>query len=415
MVEPTNQVDVVVIGAGPSGTVSAALLQQQGYRVRILERQHFPRFSIGESLLPQCMVYLEEAGLTELVNKAGFQLKNGAAFSWGKRHTWFSFEEKFTSGPGTTFQVERAKFDKLLADEVMRRGVDIRFGQTITAYAETDTGTRVTARADDGTLSTIDSRFVLDASGFGRVLPTLLNLETPSDFPVRQALFTHVHDGMPSAALEREKILITVHPKERDIWYWLIPLNDTKCSCGVIISAEKLARRQGDNPKDLLLELIAEAPEYHKLFANAQWPMAVKQRGGCARNVTHLATNRYALLGNAGEFLDPIFSSGITIAMRSASMAVAALVRQLEGETVDWYTDYEAPLRQGVDTFRVFVDAWYDGLFQDVIFFDQRNASVRNMISSVLAGYAWDTDNPFVADPVRRMTTIAKYCQTQTS
>jgi flavin-dependent dehydrogenase len=415
MVEPTNRVDVVVIGAGPSGTVAAALLQQQGYRVCILERQHFPRFSIGESLLPQCMVYLEEAGLTELVNQAGFQLKNGAAFSWGERHTWFSFEEKFTPGPGTTFQVERAKFDKLLADEVMRRGVDIRFGQTITHYAETDTGTRVTARAEDGTLSTVDSRFVLDASGFGRVLPTLLNLETPSDFPARQALFTHVQDGIPRTALDREKILITVHPKERDIWYWLIPLNDTKCSCGVIISPEKLALRQGDNPKDLLLELIAEAPDYHKLFANAQWLKPVNQRGGCARNVTHLATNRYALLGNAGEFLDPIFSSGITIAMRSASMAVAALVRQLEGETVDWYSDYEAPLRQGVDTFRVFVDAWYDGLFQDVIFFDQRSASVRNMISSVLAGYAWDTDNPFVADPVRRMTTIAKYCQTQTS
>ena len=139
--------------------------------------------------------------------------------------------------------------------------------------------------------------------------------------------------------------------------------------------------------------------------------MAVNQRSSHACNVAQLATERYALLGNAREFLDPIFSSGITIAMRSASMAVATLVRQLEGETVDWNADYDQPLRLGVDTFRVFVDAWYEGLFQDIIFFEGQGSSVRDMISSILAGYAWDTANPFVAHPVRRMNTLAKFCQ----
>ncbi|WP_049721106.1 NAD(P)/FAD-dependent oxidoreductase [Gilvimarinus polysaccharolyticus] len=413
MAEPIENLDVVIIGAGPSGVVAAMLLWQKGYRIRVLERQHFPRFSIGESLLPQCMVYLEEAGLADVVNNAGFRLKNGAAFGWGERYTWFNFEEKFTQGPGTTFQVERATFDKLLADEAIRNGVDIRFGQTITAYEQTETGSRVTARADDGSVTQLDCRFVLDASGFGRVLPSLLDLETPSNFPVRQALFTHVLDGIDGEALDRDKILITVHPKERDIWYWLIPLTDKKCSTGVIISQEKLDLRKGENPKELLLELIAEAPEYQKLFANAEWPMEVKQYGGSSRNVKQLATDRYALLGNAGEFLDPIFSSGITIAMRSASTAVATLTRQLEGETVDWHKDYDLPLRQGVDTFRVFVEAWYEGLFQDIIFFDQRGSSVRDMISSILAGYAWDMENPFVADPVRRMNTLAKFCRAE--
>jgi hypothetical protein len=97
--------------------------------------------------------------------------------------------------------------------------------------------------------------------------------------------------------------------------------------------------------------------------------------------------------------------------MRSASTAVATLVRQLEGETVDWHADYEQPLRQGVDTFRVFVDAWYEGLFQDIIFFEGQVVSVRDMISSVLAGYAWDRANPFVADPTRRMNALAQFCR----
>ncbi|BFM21746.1 NAD(P)/FAD-dependent oxidoreductase [Gilvimarinus japonicus] len=411
MAEPIESIDVVVIGAGPAGVVAATLLWQKGYRVRVLERQHFPRFSIGESLLPQCMVYLEEAGLADVVNNAGFRYKNGAAFAWGDRYTWFNFEEKFTAGPGTTFQVERARFDKLLTDAAEARGVDIRFGQAITDCVATDTGSRLTARADDGSLTQLDCRFVLDASGFGRVLPRLLDLETPSNFPVRQAFFTHVEDGIAPGAFDRDKILVTVHPQERDIWFWLIPLSDTKCSCGVIVSDEKLAQRRGETPEQLLHELIAEAPVLAKLLANASWPIPVNKLSGYSRNVKQLATDRYALLGNAGEFLDPIFSSGITIAMRSASTAVATLVRQLEGETVDWHADYEQPLRQGVDTFRVFVDAWYEGLFQDIIFFEGQVVSVRDMISSVLAGYAWDRANPFVADPTRRMNALAQFCR----
>ena len=111
-------VDVAVIGAGPSGAVVSALLRRHGYRVCVLEKQHFPRFVIGESLLPHCMEMLEEAGMARAVAATpGFQYKNGAAFTWGERYTCFEFTDKFTPGPGTTFQVQRAVFDKVLIDE----------------------------------------------------------------------------------------------------------------------------------------------------------------------------------------------------------------------------------------------------------------------------------------------------------
>ena len=129
------ETDVVIIGAGPSGAVAAALLRQQGRRVLVLERELFPRFSIGESLLPQSMEYIEAAGMLRDVVEAGFQHKNGAAFAWGDRYTAFDFREKFTPGWGTTYQVQRATFDKVLADAAARMGAEIRFRHEVTAIA----------------------------------------------------------------------------------------------------------------------------------------------------------------------------------------------------------------------------------------------------------------------------------------
>lgn len=114
-----EQFDVVIIGAGPSGSVSASLLHKQGLKVCVLEKQHFPRFVIGESLLPYCMDILQEADLVDAVHaEKSFQFKNGAAFTWGNRYTYFDFTDKFTAGPGTTYQVRRGIFDKILGADV---------------------------------------------------------------------------------------------------------------------------------------------------------------------------------------------------------------------------------------------------------------------------------------------------------
>ena len=124
---------VVIIGAGPSGAIAAALLKRKGHDVLIIERQRFPRFSIGESLLSHCLDFIEEAGMLEAVQAAGFQTKHGAAFGWGERYTEFDFRDKFTAGHSSTYQVQRADFDKLLADQAESQGVEIRYEEEITA------------------------------------------------------------------------------------------------------------------------------------------------------------------------------------------------------------------------------------------------------------------------------------------
>ncbi|MCU8008685.1 NAD(P)/FAD-dependent oxidoreductase [Shewanella oncorhynchi] len=404
-------VDVAIIGAGPSGAIAASLLHQQGKRVLVLEKQHFPRFSIGESLLPCCMQFIEEAGMLDALNAAGFQHKNGAAFRRNGTYTTFDFTDKFTPGPGTTFQVQRASFDKLLADTAQSQGVDIRYGETVEAIDLTENPCLM-VRNEQGELYQISAQYVLDASGFGRVLPRLLDLESPSCLPQRSAIFTHVEDNISDPNFDRNKILISVHPEHKDIWYWLIPFSNGRCSLGVVAEPQLLARLQGSLEQQLM-SIVNEEPGLKALLANAKVVQECATLKGYSANVSRLATDKFALLGNAGEFLDPVFSSGVTIAMQSASMAAKCVTKQLNGETVDWQADYSAPLMQGVNTFRTYVQAWYDGRFQDVIFYEEPNPRIKQMICSILAGYAWDLNNPFVKDSERRLNMVVELCQNQ--
>lgn len=401
---------VVVVGAGPSGSIASALLKRRGYDVLVLERQKFPRFSIGESLLVHCLDFVEEAGMLGAVEAAGFQNKDGAAFARNDEYADYDFGDRFTSGLGrpTTFQVERAVFDKILADEAQKQGVEIRYEVEITAVSEPDTAGRRTLTARDlksGEVSAIEADFILDASGFGRTLPKLLKLETPSQFPTRQAIFTHIADNIPAGTFDRKKIRVTVHPSHDDVWFWLIPFSGGRTSIGVVAAKEYLDRYAGP-PDQKLRTLVSEDRGLASLLVDAVWDTPVRELHGYAANVKSMFGPGFALLGNAAEFLDPVFSSGVTIAMRSASTAAATLHRQFSGETVDWKSEFEEPLRKGVDCFRAYVDAWYDGRFQKIVFHKGQTPEIRRMISSVLAGYAWDEKNPFVADPQRRLNSI---------
>lgn len=404
-----QQRQVLIIGAGPSGAIAGALLKRNGHDVLIIERQRFPRFSIGESLLSHCIDFVEEAGMLPALEAAGFQRKNGAAFAWGEEYSAFDFGDTFSNGKPSTFQVQRAQFDQLLADQAAAQGVEIRYEEEIIAADFERARPQLRVRRLDGSEYRVEAEFVLDASGYGRVLPRLLDLEAPSSFPVRQAVFTHIEDRIDHPAFDREKILITTHPQHRDIWFWTIPFSNGRCSLGVVAAAEHFAAA----PADLdacLKDFVAQTPSLAKVLANAVWDTPARTIGGYSANVKTLHGPGFALLGNAAEFLDPVFSSGVTIAMRSASMAAGVLHRQLQGESVDWQSEFAEPLKRGVDTFRAYVEGWYNGSFQDVIYHPASSPEIRAMISSILAGYAWDPRNPFVAEPKRRLRMLAEVC-----
>ena len=413
--------DVLIIGAGPSGSSAAALLRKKGYAVTIIEKQYFPRFSIGESLLPQSMVFLEEAGLLDTVRKHveeyAFQFKNGAAFLKGQQRSFYDFTEKFSEGPGTTWQVRRANFDHLLALQAEEYGAEIRFGHEVIAVDVESQHPILTVKDEQAVQYQIQAKFLLDASGFGRILPKFLDLESPSNFPVRRAIFTHIEDGiLDDPDFDREKILITVHEKDPRAWYWLIPFADGRSSFGVVAEQDFFDHYQFDDASPETLQatfarILADDPALSHVLRNKKFDTPVRTLVGYSANVKHLASQNYALLGNAGEFLDPVFSSGVTIALKSSSLAVPLVERVLQGQAVDWMQDYEQPLRKGIKVFRAYVESWYEGEFQDVVFSKTQNDKIRRMIASLLAGYAWDEHNPIHKNAKQRLSTLAAYCR----
>lgn len=406
-----TEFDVAIIGAGPAGSVAAACLARKGWRVGVFEQGHFPRFSIGESLLPQSMQFLEEAGLLARVQAAGFQAKNGAAFQHGDRAQSLSFCEKSATGWSSTFEVTRADFDQILAEGAADAGAEFCFGTGVTGFAQTDTGMSTLSVVDqmDQTHS-ISARLVLDASGFGRSLARMLSLERPSGFPVRSSLFRHVVDHIDDADFDRDKILISIHPDNPSTWYWLIPLANGLSSVGVV-GTEADIELAGDDDAQRFARLVRESGRMGELLARSTPTRDVARLTGYSASVTSLTGPGWVLLGNAAEFLDPVFSSGVTIALKSASLASDVAHRQLSGELVDWKADYERPLSGGIDIFRAFVESWYAGELQRIIMNQPQEPNrLKEMIISVLAGYVWDETNLFVQNPKRYLNLVAALC-----
>jgi flavin-dependent dehydrogenase len=400
----TTETDVLIIGAGPAGTVAAASLHRDGFRPLVIEKHHFPRFVIGESLLPRTMDLLKEVDLLDAVEAKKFIHKTGAVFRRGEQVCDFDFMNQSGDGWKYTFHVPRAEFDKTLADTVAARGVQMLFGSGVKGVTFPNNHAAVTIENDQGERSQINARFVLDCSGYGRVLPRLLDLEAPSKYPMRESLFAHVTGDKRPVGRDEGKIWICMH--QGGAWIWIIPFSDGKTSVGVVAEPEFLAKYPGDTEAQLRAVLMSE-PNTATRLRDMQIVFQPQRIKGFACSVKTLFGPRFALAGNATEFLDPIFSSGVTLAMESGLRAAQVAARQLRGESVDWQTEYADHVMQGVNTFRAYVTAWYDDRFPTILFAAQRNPGVMSQICSVLAGYVWNRSNPYVSQAERALKALA--------
>lgn len=403
-----KNVDVLVIGAGPSGSIAASILRKNGLDVQIVEKLRFPRFVIGESLLPRCMEALDEAGLLDAVKAKGFQEKAGAKFVWGDQLCDFSFDRQHTKGWNWTWQVKRADFDKTLADACEEKGIPVHYETEVTAVTIHDDGSSTTTvRTADGQTEEINARFIVDGSGYGRVLPTLFGLNKPSTQYTRRALFCHMQDPHRQECAEPDRIVIIVHTLKT--WIWVIPFSDGTTSVGYVGSPEFFESYPGDLTEQFLGMLMAE-PSLAIRFRDQQlvWDEPRFLQGWSASSEKFYGKG-YVLTGNVTEFLDPVFSSGVTLASVSAQRAANLVLQQLRGEAVDWDTNYMAYMQTGVDVFRTFVDTWYDGTLFKIFFAKDRNDQMLNQICSVLAGYVWDTSNPFVKSSEKTVRALARY------
>jgi len=413
----TENVDVLVIGAGPAGTVAASIINKAGFKVKIVEKQQFPRFVIGESLLPRCMEALEEAGFLEAVKAKGFQEKFGAKFVKNGKTCDYFFADQFTAGWDWTWQVPRGEFDKTLADTVELMGVPVSYETSVTAIEFNGSDSITTVEDKDGNKSTIAARFIVDGSGYGRVIPKLFNLDKPSNLVPRKALFTHTIDKKRSMDDEPNRITIIVHAF--GIWVWVIPFSNGVTSLGFVGDPVFFDKYKGTD-EEQLRSLIAAEPYLAERFKDVEFVFEPKVLQSWSSTTEKFYGEGFVLTGNVTEFLDPVFSSGVTLATVSSQMAAKLVVRKLNGEEFDWNEAYTQPMMQGVNTFRSYVMAWYEGTLDTIFFADNQVADIKSMICSVLAGYVWDTKNPYVKDhefalqKLARLITLRDSLQTTT-
>lgn len=397
--------DILIIGAGPSGIVAASYLHNKGINVKVVEKNFFPRFSIGESLIPQCMDNLEEAGLLKAVMKAGFQKKYGARFIKGQEVGEFDFSRKYGDGWDWTWQVPRADFDMVLAEEAQKQGVEILFGTEVLKVRFEGKTSFSSIQSHKGEQSEIRASFIIDASGYGRILARQLNLEARPQIASHSSIFTHIKET--NRPIGKEGELITFEVLSKKVWFWYFPFSNGNSSIGFVAPKDWFAKFPHDT-STALKHMLKQLEFYRERFDDYPFLFKPHKVENISKNVTRLYGNGFVLTGNSAEFLDPVFSSGVSFATTSGLLGAKLAIKELQEERVDWDKEYVNYIQRGVNVFASYVKEWYSGNLQKIIFHSNPHPEIKAQICAVLAGYVWDETNPFVKKHDRILKNVAK-------
>ncbi len=395
--------DVLIMGGGPAGSIAAAKLVQAGLQVKVIEKMTFPRFVIGESLLPRCNELLAEANMLEAIQAAQFQVKPGVAFQTNTQLEVVHFSENLGEVFNSSYQVKREVFDHELLKDAQAKGADVEFEASVIAYDPEQCITTVENK--QGEQTRYQTKKVIDASGYGRVLPRLLDLDTPSSQATRKAIFCRMTGDIRPLPKDKEGyIFVDIHDNNQ-VWIWNIPFEDGVTSCGIVCE-ESYFEKTGLTEAEFFDYIIKSNQTASKRYENAVKINEVGFINGYSAAVKQLFGDHFVLVGNASEFLDPVFSSGVTLALESGAKAADLTILELQGKTVNWQTDYADYMMIGINVFRAYVNAWYEGKLQTILFHPDKNEDIAQSIVSVLSGYVWNTQNIFVKEPEKMVELI---------
>lgn len=382
--------DVIVAGGGPAGSAAASWLARKGRRVILFERDQFPRFHIGESLLASVNDVLIAIGADSLVREAGFPQKWGATFM-----TWDGGNERyadFGAAPDVarpqTWQVSRSVFDDLLLRHASASGAEVREGHRIVDVAFDRDGVTVTARPQgESGLQPVRAQAIIDASGRGGLLSRMFNLRLDEPRLANLAVFSH-YLGIPRQAGRRSGDIRII--ARRDLgWFWVIPISDDLTSVGVVLPRAAAVAFRGMDHADILERAIAETPAVARLFSEArrEWPVRIEKDFSFGSR--HYAGDRWVLAGDAGSFLDPVFSTGVAIALESGLEAAQAMDAGLAAGDLSRlrFAQYHRRQRQRYLSFRRFVFGFYTAEFRDLFFAAQPPPRIFRSLVTVFAGY----------------------------
>jgi FAD-dependent halogenase len=365
----TEDFDVVVVGGGPGGSTMAAFVAMQGHRVLLLESEVFPRYQIGESLLPSTVHGIcRLLGVADEINKAGFPLKRGGTFKWGaSQEPWtfsFSVSPRVASPTSFAFQVERSKFDHILLNNARHVGAEVREGCSVSEVIDDGERVRGVRYTDaQGNERAATATFVVDASGNkSRIYQRVGGKREYSEFFRSLALFGYFEGGKRMAEPYSGNILCVAFGSG---WFWYIPLSDTLTSVGAVVRREMASKIQGD-PEKAINALIAECPMIADYLKDADRVTdgnygQLRVRKDYSYHHTTFWRPGMLLIGDAACFVDPVFSSGVHLATYSALLAARSINSTLAGivDEAVAMEEFEARYRREYGVFYEFLVSFY--------------------------------------------------------
>jgi flavin-dependent dehydrogenase len=356
--------DVIVIGGGPAGSTTSTLIAQRGYKVQLFERMQFPRFHIGESLIPETYWVLGRLNMLDKMRQSHFVKKYSVQFvnSKGKLSAPFYFWDNKPHECSQTWQVSRGEFDQMMLNNAREHGVDAQENAHVKEVLfEGDRAVGVIVRLPDGTEHEVRARVVVDASGQSGILQHKFKLRVWDPVLNKGAIWTYWEGAFRDTGKD-EGATIVLQTANKQGWWWYIPLHENRVSVGVVAPFDYLFKGRNDHEKTYEEE-VERSPAIQERIANARRVTGYFATKDYSYRATRVAGDGWVLVGDAFGFLDPLYSSGVLLALKSGEMAADAIVEGLEsGDTsAEQLGKWGPSFNQGVDRMRRLVCEFYDG------------------------------------------------------
>lgn len=405
MNRPTD-FDVIVVGGGPAGSTTSTLVSQQGFRVLLIEKASEPKLKVGESLMPATYWIFKRLGLLEKMRASHFPTKSSVQFfsSDGRGSSPFFFSDHDPHESSQTWQVERSEFDHMMRRNAAEQGVEVNLGTTVKEILF-DGSLAIGVRLQNihGTTTEVSSKVVVDATGQSALLARKLGIREVSSSLRHCAFFAHFEGIRPSGGRDQGATVI-YHTREKKSWFWFVPLPNRRASIGVVGDVSYLVEGRRASPQDIFEEELELCPALQPLLQNSKQSIPIQVLRDFSYRARKVAGDGWVLVGDAFGFIDPIYSSGVFLALKSGEMAADAICAGLENNDVGarQLGSFGPDLSAGMDSLRQLVDAFYDPNFSFGAFL-KRHPDCSGQLVDLLMG------NVYRRPVDRLMTALAEF------